>query len=86
MARAIRLRRAGSAGRFNVGHVPFLGWASAHRPAGVEAPAGGDPVQPGAQRGASLEPSEALPCGQQRVLEGVFGVLEGSQHPIAVHL
>ena len=47
---------------------------------------GGDPVQPGAQRGASLEPAEALPGGQQRVLEGVLGVLEGSEHPVAVHL
>ena len=69
MARAIRLRRAGSAREFNLGHVPLLGRASAGRATRVEAPVGGDAVEPGAERGASLEPSEALPSGQQRVLE-----------------
>jgi hypothetical protein len=28
----------------------------------------------------------ALPGSQQRVLQGVLGVLEGSEHPVAVHL
>jgi hypothetical protein len=27
-----------------------------------------------------------LPGSQQRVLEGVLGILEGSEHPVAVHL
>jgi hypothetical protein len=27
-----------------------------------------------------------LPGGQQRVLEGVLGVLEGAEHPVAVDL
>ena len=29
--------------------------------------------------------AEALPGGQQRVLEGVLGVGEGPEHPVAVH-
>ena len=76
----------GRFGRFNLGHVPLPGRASARRPTRVEAPVGGDPVEPGADRGASLESSEALPGGQQRVLEGVLGVLQGTEHPVAVHL
>src|SRR6202044_719310 len=53
----------------------------------VEAPIGGDLVQPSAQRRAFLgEPADALPGGQHRLLEGVLGVLEGSEHPVAVHL
>ena len=77
---------SGRFGRFNRWHVPLLGGASARRPARVETPVGGDPVEPGADRGASLEPVETLPGGQQRLLEGVLGVLKGSEHPIAVHL
>ncbi len=73
-------------GRFNVGDVPRFGRASGGRAKRVEAKVSGDPVEPGADRGASLEPSEALPGGQQRVLQGVLGVLEGSEHPVAVHL
>ena len=64
------LAEPGRLGRFHPGHVPLLGRAPAGRAARVEAPVGGDPVQPGAQRGAFLvEPAEALPGGQQRVLE-----------------
>ena len=73
-------------GRLNLGDVPLLGRASAGRAKRVEAPVGGDPVEPGAERGASLESSEALPGGQERLLQGVLGVLEGSEHPVAVHL
>ena len=36
--------------------------------------------------GATLERSEALPGGQQRLLQGVLGILKGSEHPVAVHL
>jgi hypothetical protein len=72
------LAEPGRFGWFNLGHVPLPGRASARRPTRVEAPVGGDPVEPGSDRGASLEPSEALPGGQQRVLEGVLGVLQGS--------
>jgi hypothetical protein len=73
-------------GRRNPGHVPLLGGPSAGRAKRVETPVGGDPVEPGAERGASLEPSEASPGGHQRVLEGVLGVLQGSEHAVAVHL
>jgi hypothetical protein len=38
------------------------------------------------ERGAPLEPGQALPGGQQRVLQGVLGVGEGPEHPVAVHL
>src|SRR6266536_370243 len=76
----------GRLGRFNIGHVPLLGQPSAGRPSRVEAPVGGEPVEPGAQRGAFLEPSEASPGGHQRVLRCVLGVLERSEHPVAVHL
>ncbi len=62
---------------------PGVGWPHDAR---GEHPVGGDPVQPGAQRGTSLEPAEALPGGQQRVLQGILGVLDGSEHPVAVHV
>ena len=71
---------------FNLGHVPLLSRASVGRAERVEAPVGGDPIQPCADRGAFLETCEALPGGQQRVLKGVLGVLQRSEHPVAVHL
>ena len=80
------LAEPGRLGRLDPGDVPLLGRAPAGRAQRVEAPVGGDPVEPGADRGASLEPAEALPGGQQRVLQGVLGVLEGAEHPVAVHL
>jgi hypothetical protein len=67
-------------------HVPLLGRASAGRAKNAEAPVGGYPVEPGAHRGPLLESVEALPRCQQGVLQGVLGVLKGSQHPVAVHL
>ena len=76
----------GRLGRFHVGHVPLLGRAPAGGATRVEAPAGGDPVKPGTDRRTSFEPGEALPGSQQGVLEGVLGILEGSEHPVAVHL
>ena len=80
------LAEPGRLGRFDPGDVPLLGGPPAGRAACVQAPVGGDPVQPGAERGALLEPGEALPGGQQRVLHGVLGVLQGAEHPVAVHL
>jgi hypothetical protein len=62
------LTEPGRLGRFNLGHIPLLGGSSAGRATHVEAPVGGDPVEPGTYRGASLESSEALPRGQQRLL------------------
>jgi dihydrofolate reductase len=43
-------------------------------------------VEPGAKRGPILEAAQTLPGGQQRVLQGVLGVVERSEHPVAVHL
>ena len=51
-------------GRFNLGHVPLLGRTSVGRAKRVETSVGGDPVEPGADRGATLKISEALPGGQ----------------------
>src|SRR5262249_6019650 len=72
--------------RFDLRNVPLLGRASFGRAKCVEATVGRDPVEPGADRCASLEPSEALPRRQQCVLQNVLGVLQGSEHPVAVHL
>jgi hypothetical protein len=52
----------------------------------VEAGVGRDRVEPGAQRAAALEPRQALPGPQQRVLEGVLGVVDRAQHPIGVRM
>jgi hypothetical protein len=79
------LAEPGRLGRFNIGHVPLHGRASTRGTTRVEAPVGGDWVEPGADRGASLEPLEALPGGQQRFLQGVLGVVDRTQDPIAVH-
>ena len=82
-----RPRRAGSARAVRLRGRPTpwpgVGAADAQR---VEAPVGGDPVEPRAHRRAALEPVEALPGGQQRVLQRVLGVLERAEHPVAVHL
>ena len=51
----------------------------------VQAAAGGDPIQPGPDRGAPLKAAQALPGRQQRVLHGVLGVLHRTEHPVAVH-
>src|SRR6266850_7312884 len=40
------LAEPGRLGRFNLGHVPLLGGSSAGRATRVEAPVGGDPVEP----------------------------------------
>jgi hypothetical protein len=72
-------------GRFHIGHVPLLGGASAGQATHVQAPVGGDPIKPRAERSASLESSDALPCGQQRFLHRVLRVLEGPEYAVAVH-
>jgi len=46
----------------------------------------GDPVEPGAQRGATLEPSNAAPRCQQSLLDEIFGVLDRADDPVAVDL
>jgi len=42
------LAEPGRLGRFNLGHVPLLGLASADRATRIEAAVGGGPVEPGA--------------------------------------
>ena len=81
------LPEPGRLGWLNIGHIPFPGSSAAGRTQHVEAPVGGDLVEPGAQRGALLgETAEGLPGGQQRVLQRVLGVLQGPEHPVAMHL
>ena len=50
----------------------------------VEADVRRDPVEPGAERRATLEPVEALPGADERVLHGVLGVERRAEHPVAV--
>ena len=52
----------------------------------VEAATGGDPVQPGPDRGTALESPEATPRGQQGLLQRILGILDRSEHPVTVHL
>jgi hypothetical protein len=77
-------------------HVGCVGWrrggpgAEARRggrpgPKG-QAPVGGDPVHPLPQRRAVLEPAQVPPCPHQNLLHHVLGVLEGPEHPVAVHM
>jgi hypothetical protein len=73
-------------GRLHCGHVPLLGRPPARRPARVETPVGRDSIEPGADRCACFEAVEPPPRGQQGFLDGVLGVLQGSQHSVAVHL
>jgi hypothetical protein len=80
------LAEPGRLGRFNLWHVPLLGGSSTGRASRIEAPVGGDPVEPGAERGALLESSETLPRCQQRVLQSVLGILKRPKHPVTVHL
>src|SRR5262249_27888861 len=68
------------------GHIPFLGRPSAGLAAGGEASLCGAAVTPGAGRSALLEFCKTLPRRQQRVLEGVFGVLERPEHAVAMRL
>lgn len=52
----------------------------------VQAGVGGDPIQPGPERGAPLEGLSPPPGTQERLLHGVLGVLERPEHPVAVHV
>src|SRR5262249_50698457 len=61
-------------------------WAPPRRPQHVQAPAGGDTVEPGAQRRTTLEARESLPRGHQRLLQRVLGVLCRAEDPIAVNV
>jgi hypothetical protein len=61
-------------------HTPGVGGQ------GVQAGVGGDPVQPGPEAGTALELLAAAPGPQHGLLDQVLGVLEGAEHPVAVHL
>ena len=50
----------------------------------VQADVRRDPVEPRAQRRAALEPAQALPGAEQRLLDGVLGLEGRAEHAIAV--
>jgi hypothetical protein len=59
----------------------------------IEADVGGDPVEPGAKRGSTIEAVQAAPGADQRFLQSVVGVDARAEHAItmpgegsAVHL
>ena len=47
---------------------------------------GRDPVEPGAQWGAWLEPVDAAPGAQHCLLEGIVRIVERPEHPVAVNV
>jgi len=49
-----------------------------------EADVGGDPVEPGAHRGATLEVGGGLPGAQERLLHQVLRLVHRAAHPVAV--
>ncbi len=78
--------RLGPAGRLgHLGH-PLVLRAAAARSQCVQRAVGGDPVQPGADRGALLELLQATPCREQGLLQQVLGVLRGPDDPVDVQL
>ena len=65
--------------------------AEVHRPRAplaprehVEADVRRDPVEPRAERRAALEPVEALPGAEERLLHRVLGLEDRAEHPVAV--
>jgi hypothetical protein len=56
------------------------------RRARVQAGVRRDLVQPRPQRGAALERVAAAPRSKERLLDEILGLLEGSEHPIAMHV
>src|SRR5260370_7215498 len=52
----------------------------------VKGGVGRNAVEPGANRGPSLESGPALPRPQQGLLHQVFRVIERAQHPVAMHV
>jgi hypothetical protein len=64
-------------------HLPGAARLGAQR---VQAAIGRDPVQPGAHRRAALEPLDAAPRGQERLLHHVLGVLQRADDAVAVQL
>jgi hypothetical protein len=58
------------------------------RPAGREAKAGvgGDAVQPVVERGPALVAAQPTPGREQRLLQGVVGVVHRAEHPVTVRV
>ena len=52
----------------------------------LEAGVRGDPVQPGTHRTASLEPRQPPPGADERLLQGVLGVVHRAKHAVAVRV
>ncbi len=78
--RLVPARRLGQRAR-----RPLVGAAPA-RPQGIERAVRRDPVEPRTHRRAPLEPPEAAPRREQRLLEQVLGVLGRADDPVDVQL
>ena len=52
---------------------------------GIQAGVGGDAVQPGPQRRPALEAADVPPRPQERLLHQVLGLLDRTDHAIAMH-
>ena len=52
----------------------------------VQAGVGGDPVQPGARARSAREAFPAAPGAQEHFLDVILGLVEGPEHPVAVHV
>src|SRR5689334_264154 len=63
-----------------------VGWAPSAVAQHVQASVGCDPVQPRPQRRTLLEGLEGPPGRQERLLDGVLGVLDATENPVAVQL
>src|SRR6516165_11706630 len=79
-----RLGHPGGLWRF--GHRRYLPWAALAVAERVQAAIGGDPVQPGPERGALLEAGQPVPCRQQRLLQYFLGVVERPKDSVAVQM
>ena len=81
-----RLRQGPAGGVIRVEGRPVVHGEDALRPAGdhVEAGVRRDPVEPRPERASAFHPSEASPGPQERILEGVLGVVKRAEHPVAV--
>lgn len=83
---AARSRPRDLAGRAaRTGHR-HRGWAALGIADRVQAPAGGDTVQPGPQGRAAGETIQAAPRRGQGLLEQVVGVGDRAEHPVAVQV
>src|ERR1700687_5837657 len=50
----------------------------------VEADVGVDAIEPGSERNRAPEGLPTLPCPSERFLDGVLGLVDRAQHPVAV--